>query len=580
MNRLLSLPSLTLGLVLLLGLPTVALAQTAPLRSRVEAYAMDTGTHGNARGAAPQVAYTTTVEVPGAPWLRLLFGDVALGKGSYLTVTSRLDGAQQRLDAAALAVWQHTSAYFNGDAVEVALHVAPGDEGVFARMAEVVVGEHGAPESQCGPADDRTASTDARVGRLLSVGCTGWIISDGKLVSAGHCIQSGATTMQFNVPPSLSNGTLQHPGPEDQYSVDQSSRVFTNGGVGNDWGVFSVFNNTQTGLQPIAAQGDSFTLAQNLGPANIRITGYGTDSGSANQTQQTHVGPNAGSSGTTMRYRTDTTGGNSGSPVIDEATNTAVGVHTHGGCTTSGTGNNSGTSTFHVNFWAALGATPSFIEVTCTPPPFPIIIGPGGGSYAYEIAFTNAGTAPETFDGWVAITGPSARTLGPRTVTLAPGASITRTLTAVIPASFLPGFYTHTCHAGDFPSSTASNAFFFTKSATLTTRPGETISDAEAFSLEAPAAAATVAPAASLEGATPNPFSGTTTIRYALPEAQAVRLAVYDLLGREVAVLTDGYAEAGTHEATFDASALGAGVYVYRLDAGAYSETRRLTVMR
>jgi V8-like Glu-specific endopeptidase len=54
-----------------------------------------------------------------------------------------------------------------------------------------------------------------------------------------------------------------------------------------------------------------------------------------------------------MKYVTDTEGGNSGSPVIDALTNTAVGVHTHGGCTSSG-GNNNGTSTFHAAFWAAV----------------------------------------------------------------------------------------------------------------------------------------------------------------------------------------------------------------------------------
>ena len=64
-------------------------------------------------------------------------------------------------------------------------------------------------------------------------------------------------------------------------------------------------------------------MKQDLGPANIRITGYGVDDGVDNQTEQTHVGPNAGSSGTTMRYQTDTECGNSGGPVIDDATGMA-----------------------------------------------------------------------------------------------------------------------------------------------------------------------------------------------------------------------------------------------------------------
>ncbi|HLU40257.1 MAG TPA: trypsin-like serine protease, partial [Planctomycetota bacterium] len=92
----------------------------------------------------------------------------------------------------------------------------------------------------------------------------------------------------------------------------------------------------------------------------IRITGYGTDSDNRDrsQTQQTHVGPrvSAGSRANAMAYRTDTTGGNSGSPVILESTGQAVGVHTHGGCTASGTGNNWGTAFTRADWQAAVAS--------------------------------------------------------------------------------------------------------------------------------------------------------------------------------------------------------------------------------
>ena len=313
-----------------------AVAQTAALNYRMQPYSLDTGVQSSrANEAAGQIAFSRVVKVAGAPWIRLSFSEVALGRGSYLTITSLRDGAHQRLDASALKQWQNSSAYFNGDSVKVELHLGTGDAHVFTRMKEVMVGEIGAPESQCGPTDDRIASNDDRTARLLTIGCTAWLIADGRLVSAGHCVSSAglANTVEFNVPPSLPNGTIQHPGPEDQYIVDDSTRVFSDAGIGNDWGVFETFPNSQTGLTPLQAQGVSFNVVQDLGPAIIRITGYGVDDGAANQTQQTSTGPNAGSSGTTMRYRTDTEGGNSGSPIIDEATGNAVGVHTNAGCT-------------------------------------------------------------------------------------------------------------------------------------------------------------------------------------------------------------------------------------------------------
>jgi hypothetical protein len=71
----------------------------------------------------------------------------------------------------------------------------------------------------------------------------------------------------------------------------------------------------------------------------------------------------------------------------------------------------------------------------------------------------------------------------------------------------------------------------------------------------------------SLEQNYPNPFNPTTTIRYSLPAASEVKVAVFDVLGREITVLTNGRSEAGVHELTFDASGLSSGVYVCRLHA-------------
>ncbi len=78
----------------------------------------------------------------------------------------------------------------------------------------------------------------------------------------------------------------------------------------------------------------------------------------------------------------------------------------------------------------------------------------------------------------------------------------------------------------------------------------------------------------------PNPFNPVTQIRFELPARENVRLTVFDLLGRLVAVLVDEIAEAGSHTVNFDASSLSSGVYTYRLQAGTTVLTRKMTVVK
>ena len=80
--------------------------------------------------------------------------------------------------------------------------------------------------------------------------------------------------------------------------------------------------------------------------------------------------------------------------------------------------------------------------------------------------------------------------------------------------------------------------------------------------------------------AAPNPVRGAARLPFRLAAGGAVRLAVYDALGREVAVLADGVRPAGLHEATWDAQGLAAGVYVVRLETAGGAATRLVTVAR
>lgn len=83
-----------------------------------------------------------------------------------------------------------------------------------------------------------------------------------------------------------------------------------------------------------------------------------------------------------------------------------------------------------------------------------------------------------------------------------------------------------------------------------------------------------------LLGNFPNPFNPSTVIRYELSVSGNVRLAVYDILGREVAVLAEGTNAAGSHQIRFDAANLASGVYVYRLEAGGRVFTKTLMLVK
>jgi hypothetical protein len=83
-----------------------------------------------------------------------------------------------------------------------------------------------------------------------------------------------------------------------------------------------------------------------------------------------------------------------------------------------------------------------------------------------------------------------------------------------------------------------------------------------------------------LEQNYPNPFNPTTTINYRLAASAMVTLTVFDIVGREVAVLVNERQNAGSYAEAFDASALSSGLYLYQLKAGKYSEIKKMVLVR
>jgi len=83
-----------------------------------------------------------------------------------------------------------------------------------------------------------------------------------------------------------------------------------------------------------------------------------------------------------------------------------------------------------------------------------------------------------------------------------------------------------------------------------------------------------------LEQNYPNPFNPGTTIRFSIVDPQFTIVKVYDLLGREVAVLVDERKEPGDYDVKFDATGLASGVYIYRLTAGGFVQTRTMALVK
>jgi len=213
----------------------------------------------------------------------------------------------------------------------------------------------------------------------------------------------------------------------------------------------------------------------------------------------------------------------------------------------------------------------------------------GGGNLYFDTYVLNAGTSPVDFDAWIDIEyegGPPTTVIERNLVNYMPGWTIDRpNMYFPVPAAYAAGNYDLIGRVGNHPSNIWNESGFpFVKSganaggdfvpfvpngvpdyfAVITTDGGI---------IELPQEYEIV-------GTYPNPFNPTTTISYALPEAGKVNLQVYDVTGRQVATLVDGFRNAGIHNVQFDAHGLASGIYIYRLTAGSFNTIGKLVLMK
>ena len=224
-------------------------------------------------------------------------------------------------------------------------------------------------------------------------------------------------------------------------------------------------------------------------------------------------------------------------------------------------------------------------DVSITPIAPPIQIPPGGGSFQYNASLHNLETDSIYTEVWVEARLPNGSVMGPlleKPVALAANGTASRALSQYVPGTAPAGTYTYTMYAGSRLPRVVNDSSFFNFSKT---GAGDDIrfdqvgwwAD-EISGLSDVSAALPVGQA--LLSAYPNPFNPATQLRYTLPQAGSVSLAIYDLKGSKVQEIFSGYRSAGEYVAVFTAEHLPSGIYFARLETGTLSVTEKLIFMK
>jgi hypothetical protein len=234
---------------------------------------------------------------------------------------------------------------------------------------------------------------------------------------------------------------------------------------------------------------------------------------------------------------------------------------------------------FHVEHYT------EWVNLQLTPSGLPITIPSSGGSFNYAISGQNNSSMPQTRDAWCKVRLPSGiwhgPVWGPVAVTIPAGTTVSHDHVQYVPGWAAPGSYLYRAYMGEYPFSVADqDSFAFTK------LPGEGRSLVDDWFLvcrgcqEGETPGNLPAPAKFAIKASPNPFNPTVALRFDLPVASRVKLGVYDISGRLVSELVNGWREAGLHEVAFDGSNLASGIYLYRLQAGAFAASGKMVLIK
>ncbi|TKJ40122.1 hypothetical protein CEE37_10325 [candidate division LCP-89 bacterium B3_LCP] len=224
------------------------------------------------------------------------------------------------------------------------------------------------------------------------------------------------------------------------------------------------------------------------------------------------------------------------------------------------------------------------VRILMTPHDVPIKIPASGSSFNYTIWATNIDPVSQLVNLWCDATLPDGSifgpVLGPVSITMDSALTISRERTQIVPAGAPMGNYTYNAYA-TVGADTSSDVFTFVKlgSVGLDGLAGW-FNTGEEFGEVGGGSTPALQEDFALLGAFPNPFNPITVISYKLQDASLVKLSVYDISGRLVTKLANGWRDAGVHEVTFDASGLTSGIYIYRLKSGDHVASGKMVLMK
>lgn len=227
------------------------------------------------------------------------------------------------------------------------------------------------------------------------------------------------------------------------------------------------------------------------------------------------------------------------------------------------------------------------ITVSLTPSSLLIIIPANGGFFEFNIEIANNAASPTELDVWTFVTLPNGSKYGPiinyQGLNLNAGQSVNRDRTQDVPGSAPAGNYTYDAYIGIYPNTILHEDHFeFGKSEV--DNGGSIINGwnnwGEEFDNSSDFADNLLPTGFSMLSAYPNPFNPTTSISFELYEAANVALSIFDVNGRVVVNLNEGFKPAGLHKIEWRAEGFANGVYFAWLSGDGFSHTMKLLLVK